>query len=416
MSHSEPSVLLVDLQIPSGSWVNVGTLHKQEQRNWFEFSVEYWHLPDRPVLGQIFEERGRVWKPTARVALPHWFSHLLPEGQLRQAVADVSGTNSKREFELIVRLGKDDLPGAVRIQASSELCREREVPSMEEGGDEGDNEDPLLKFSLAGAQLKFSLYGNQRKGLTVPVKGQAGNYIAKFPDGRPGFDGVPESEAACIELARAVGISTPEYFLVSPLSIGGLKRWAAGVSANALAVKRFDRRDDDVRVHMEEFAQIRNIGTATENAKYKMANLELIAVLAQALCGMDSVGEVIDRIVLNILIGNGDAHLKNWAVIYPDGKTPQLSPIYDVCPTVIFLPNDDLGLKLGGTRSFSDFNTRSFDDIGIRTGFGVANARDQALKAREKLLDKWATLRDFLGRERYEILSRRLRRLPIVKN
>ncbi len=57
-----------------------------------------------------------------------------------------------------------------------------------------------MKFSLAGAQLKFSVYGYGR-GLTVPAKGQAGNYVLKFPDGRPGFSGVPEAELGSLELA-----------------------------------------------------------------------------------------------------------------------------------------------------------------------------------------------------------------------
>lgn len=47
---------------------------------------------------------------------------------------------------------------------------------------------------------------------------------------------------------------------------------------------------------------------------------------------------MIDRIVLNILVGNGDAHVKNWTFIYPDGSRPQLSPAYDIVPTVLYVP------------------------------------------------------------------------------
>jgi serine/threonine-protein kinase HipA len=93
--------LLVTLQTPPGDWVDVGYLRNLREKNWFEFAASYWDLPDRPVLGQIFEERGRSWRPSARVALPNWFSHLLPEGRLRLAVAHAAHTNSKREFNLL---------------------------------------------------------------------------------------------------------------------------------------------------------------------------------------------------------------------------------------------------------------------------------------------------------------------------
>lgn len=65
------SVLLIQLQTGTGDWVDVGHLHgTRDQKNWFEFLDSYWNLRDRPVLGQIFEERSRFWRPSARVALP----------------------------------------------------------------------------------------------------------------------------------------------------------------------------------------------------------------------------------------------------------------------------------------------------------------------------------------------------------
>ena len=109
---------------------------------------------------------------------------------------------------------------------------------------------------------------------------------------------------------------------------------------------------------MEELAQVLNVPAAVEMAKYRRANFETIASIIGALCGLDSVGDVITRIVFNILIGNGDAHLKNWAVLYPDSITPVLSPIYDVLPTVLFIPGDDMGLKLAGSRAFEYVSTR----------------------------------------------------------
>jgi serine/threonine-protein kinase HipA len=392
--------------------VDVGYLHHADNRNWFEFADSYWRLGDRPVLGQIFEEHGQAWRPSARVALPHWFSHLLPEGRLRSAVAAAAHSHEVNEFELLRLLGPSDLPGAVRV-VPADSHGEYLVP---DGGGEEDPErdDPLLKFSLAGVQLKFSVYGDGKR-LTVPATGQAGNVILKFPDERPSFSGVPESELACLRLAGDAGIDAADAQLVSPHDVTGLEDWARRSVGMALAVRRFDRRDDDVRIHMEELAQVMDIPTAVDRAKYTRANFETIAIFVGALCGTDEVAAVIDRVVLNVLVGNGDAHLKNWAFRYVDGRTPVLSPLYDVLPTVLYLPGDDLGLNLNGSKSFADVVPKSFDKLGARTGFGVDRARLRVKDAVERIIDHWRVLGDYLGADAYRQLTLRRDELAIVE-
>lgn len=410
---SDESSLLVQLRSPSGEWVDVGYLRNRDEKNWFEFIDSYWDRADRPVLGQIFEEHGRAWEPNSHVALPRWFSHLLPEGRLRDAVSQAANIKSTREFELIKRLGSTDLPGAIRAIQPSRAVPPAVVPaSKSENG--SNDKDPLLKFSLAGAQLKFSVYGDER-GLTVPATGQAGNYIVKFPDGRPGFDGVPEAELASLELARAVGIKTPSAKLIDPAGVSGLEEWAAATMGNALAVERFDRREGDTRVHMEELAQILNIPTARDQAKYKGANFETVAIFVGALTGVDHVGDVIDRIVLNILIGNGDAHLKNWAFLYPDGRRPELSPVYDILPTVLYVANDNLGLNLRKSKDFAAIRAESFDVLGERSGYGAEPARKRAQAAVSRVLDRWPILAPLLKQESFKRLTDRLNTLQLVK-
>ena len=65
----------------------------------------------------------------------------------------------------------------------------------------------MLRFSLAGVQLKFSAMGDARGGLTIPARGVGGDWIVKLPSLQ--FPGVPENEFSMMTLARAVGISVP---------------------------------------------------------------------------------------------------------------------------------------------------------------------------------------------------------------
>lgn len=165
---------------------------------------------------------------------------------------------------------------------------------------------------------------------------------------------------------------------------------------------------------MEELAQILDIPTAREDVKYLRANFETVASYVGALAGVESVGQVIERIVLNVLVGNGDAHLKNWAVLYPNGVTPVLSPLYDVLPTVLYIPSDDMGLKLAGSREFESVRLSSFDRLAVRTGYGVQQARERAHDAVERTLTHWDELRELLSVENYSRLTSRRDSLPIV--
>lgn len=58
------------------------------------------------------------------------------------------------------------------------------------------------------------------------------------------------------------------------------------------------------------------------------------------------------RLIFSTLVGNGDMHLKNWSLRYPDGKTPELSPAYDFVSTIPYLPQDNLALTFGGSKDF----------------------------------------------------------------
>jgi len=188
----------------------VGEITHENEVSKFSFSEEYIDLPMRPVLGQTFED-GLTRTYSASSALPTWFSNLLPEGQLRDLIAESVGVSPTREFFLLGKIG-EDLPGAVRVYPAGEddLSNEDDA-SVREGPEANDESEFALKFSLAGLQMKFSVLKTGR-GVTLPLHGEGGNTIAKFPDSR--FPMVPENEWSMMHWARASGIQVPETDLI----------------------------------------------------------------------------------------------------------------------------------------------------------------------------------------------------------
>lgn len=404
--------LLVQLQRPDGGWVDVGVMTSRNSTNRFRTLPSYWEQSRRPVLGQLFENNEPGWAPGSHVAVPRWFSHLLPEGRLRQAVAAAAGAHEVEEFKILARLGHDDLPGAVRVRPYDDASNGADL-SVEEDPEQTSAVDPVLKFSLAGLQMKFSVHSSDR-GLTVPVSGQAGNMILKLPDGRAGFEGVPEAEHAAMLLAEAAGIRAPDVDLVDARTVRGLEEATRSVTGLSFTIARFDRLPDGRRVHVEELSQVFDIRTASDTAKYSSATFEGIAKVFAGLVGVESVGEVVDRVVLNVLVGNGDAHLKNWGLVYEDGLNPSMSPVYDVVPTVLYVGGDDLGLNLDRSKRFEDVSTASFRRMGRITGYGEDRAERRAASAAERVLDSWSVLEGALPERQHRELSRRLRSLSLA--
>ncbi|MGC4854618.1 HipA N-terminal domain-containing protein [Micromonospora sp. DT4] len=104
-----------------GVWLGdqrVGTLQQVGDRTWFSLDRQYREDPNRPVMGLVFEDRPTAVHAAA-VRLPAWFSNLLPEGRLRDWIADERGVNGQREMELLAQVGHD-LPGAVRVLPEGE--------------------------------------------------------------------------------------------------------------------------------------------------------------------------------------------------------------------------------------------------------------------------------------------------------
>lgn len=124
---------------------------------------------------------------------------------------------------------------------------------------------------------------------------------------------------------------------------------------------------------------------------------------------------MIERTVLNVLLGNGDAHVKNWAYCYPDGRTAKLSPAYDIVPTVLYVHDDDLGLKLAGSRRFEDVRVRSFERLAEKAGWDSALGRARAVEAVERVASAWHVLGSYLDHELVHRLTTRRDALPLLR-
>ncbi|MGD0679520.1 MAG: type II toxin-antitoxin system HipA family toxin [Polyangiaceae bacterium] len=311
----------------------------------FAFDERYAADPARPVLSQSYLTASgelRLATRIARTRLPPWFSNLLPEGPLRTYLAQRGNVHPAREFHLLGLLG-DDLPGAVRVAAGPPTAR----PRAERPTDTPAPREAPLRFSLAGIQLKFSALVGQHGGLTIPVTGTGGDWIVKLPSAT--YPAVPENEAAMLTLAGAVGLAVPEHRLVPLDSIEGLPDLGPFAGKKALAVKRFDRSGQGP-IHMEDLAQVFGL---FPDLKYEKVGIARIADLMRLTMGDATAQEFIARVAFIVLTGNGDMHLKNWSLLYPDGRTPVLSPAYDLVSTVPYLPKERLALNLAGVKEFA---------------------------------------------------------------
>jgi len=318
-------------------------------RHLFSFDQEYIDNPERPTLSLSFKGQMGGLITSIRpynLKLPPFFSNLLPEGHLRTYLASKAQVKPEREFFLLAALGAD-LPGALTVtpMSTDQNIMEQETRINLDAREH----ETMLRFSLAGVQLKFSAILEASGGLTIPANGVGGSWIIKLPSTR--FPVVPENEFVMLALARHAGISLPQNHLIDIKKIHGLPDDAAHIKGRALAIARFDRGIDSQPIHMEDFAQVFGLFPAD---KYKHHSYANIAAVLWAETGEAGTYEFIRRLVFSVLIGNADMHLKNWSLLYPDKRTPELSPAYDFVATLPYIPDDQLALSFGGSRSLSE--------------------------------------------------------------
>ena len=389
----------------------VGTLTRlADDRVLFSFSNGYVEHVNRPTLSLSFKDQyGGLITQTqpSKTKVPTFFSNLLPEGHLREYLALRAGVNRDREFFLLWVLG-NDLPGAVKIVPVDGAALPE---TMVKSGHTAALAARALRFSLAGVQLKFSAIRSAVGGLTIPADGMGGAWIVKLPSERHLH--VPENEFAMMELARRVGIDVPETQLVPIDQIDGLPDDVRQLGAHAFIIKRFDRADGDRRIHIEDFAQVFGV---YPDRKYERANHEMIARVLVAETDEAHVVEFVRRFVFNALIGNGDMHLKNWSLIYPNAQRAALAPAYDFVSTIAYMPNERLALNFAGTKDFADLTLARIDQFADRIRMPSKLIREIARQTVHRFLDAWSNNTDLpIWTELQMAIDAHLSKLPISK-
>jgi serine/threonine-protein kinase HipA len=166
--------------------------------------------------------------------------------------------------------------------------------------------------------------------------------------------------------AWASGIPVPEFAIVAYGRLAGTELRLAPADALCLAIRRFDRVGPG-KLHAEDMAQV--FGRMPHEKCDRRLNYETLARAVHVLCGVEDLRVFVRRLVFTVLVGNTNAHLKNWALVYPDGRKPRLAPAYDQVATVV-MPNvrRALALPFNGSLEFDTVSLGGFQRMAGKLG------------------------------------------------
>ena len=249
------------------------------------------------------------------------------------------------------------------------------------------------KMSISGVQIKASVKLDREKQEIIMVQ-TGGTHVLKAEPNE--YPELPQNENCCMNIAQYLGMDVPPH---------GLFLMADGKLC--YVIKRFDRLDNGEKIHKESIAQILSIKTED---KYK-GSLENVGKTIQKNAknvGLDLIN-FFERVLLSFLTGNGDMHLKNWALItLPNGEM-HLAPCYDFVCSKIHIPNEeDFALTINGRKN--KIRKRDFVALGMSLKIeprAIENALDRFKDARDTILE--AVGYSELSAERKKILDEVIR-------
>jgi serine/threonine-protein kinase HipA len=263
---------------------------------------------------------------------------LLPEGEARQVIARDVGVDRDDTYGLIRALGRD-CAGALVIQPSDDPEPPRPTTLTAEPLTNAEIAElvadlrsaPLgvsgrVRISLAGVQEKLLLTRMPDGKWGRPVDGTPSTHILK-----PEIASLPntvENEAFCMRLAKHLGLMAAS---IETTQVDGRK---------LIIVERYDRiilDDGSVqRLHQEDFCQATGISPDKKYEEDGGPPLTRIVEILQSIAPTADIEALLRAVVLNVLIGNGDAHAKNFSLLHHPSGTLGLAPLYDLMSTLYY--------------------------------------------------------------------------------
>lgn len=345
----------------------------------FNYSPDWLADSDSRPLSHALPKRGEPFGDALCKAV---FGGLLPEEGQRTAIAQVLGVSPDNPFRFLAALGGDvagalaflpegEAPPRVPVGAPTHPLDEAELAALLDrlprvpmlAGEGG------ARLSLAGAQGKLPVILIDG-AVAVPRIGEPSTHLIKPEPER--FPGLAANEAFCLSLARAVGLDA------------AIAEWRAVAGRPYLLVTRYDRIERDehtFRLHQEDFAQALGVPS---NRKYASEGgptfRDSFALVRQATTRpAREVLKLADAAIFNLIVGNADAHAKNYSILRRENGEAVLAPLYDLVATHIWPElSAKLAMRFGRAPTLEDVDADSFERFANDAGLALPFLRRRA--------------------------------------
>lgn len=345
----------------------VGVLSSDKGKLQFIYSQDYLQLKDAEPLAFTLPLTNSTYQNSAVVS---FFSNLLPDESVRVRIAEILGISPENTFGLLQAIG-EDCAGAISLFVPEKQPAAVNIPIYKPLTEDeahkvlvGLPERPLnigeKDFHISGAGAQDKLVASVRDGqILLPLNGTPSTHIIK-----PGMERFPESvfnELYCMKLAKKCGLNCAECDIIF------IKDIPYYITA------RYDRKKENdlwYRLHQEDFCQLLGY---EPSVKYESEGgpkiQQCFALLRELELPANDTIEFIDRIIFNFLIGNGDAHAKNFSILYTDTR-PILAPAYDLISTAVYPAIEQrMAMKIDNEYTFRWITIGKFIRMGEKAGF-----------------------------------------------
>jgi serine/threonine-protein kinase HipA len=194
----------------------------------------------------------------------------------------------------------------------------------------------ILRAGISGVQPKV-MVPEHISDNTQRFTSKTSDLIIK--SGRADFPGLAINEFLCMSVAKEAGLTVPEFHLSN--------------NGKLFVMRRFDRDEQLNPIGFEDMAVLMGLSTEQKYSKSYAAIAKAIRLFCPAQHQQHSLQELFASVALSCIVGNGDAHLKNFGLLYsdPTQRDARLAPAYDIVNTTAYIPEDVLALDLAGNKS-----------------------------------------------------------------